>query len=79
MNGHNVKQYGFDNLLVASPTKLTLTPLLGDMVMDEIARSPHTSRRPAGVADLATSSTLTVSRERWTGAPLEQLNSLMDI
>ncbi len=79
MNSHNVQSYGFDNLLVASPTKLTLTPLLGDMVMDEIALSLRAYQRPAATPDLETGSALSVSAERWKAAPLDALRSLMEL
>jgi hypothetical protein len=79
MNSHNVQSYGFDNLIVACPSKLTLTPLLGDMVMDEIALSMGAYQRPAGISDLESGSTLSVSPERWKAAPLEPVSSLMEL
>ena len=79
MNSHNVQSYGFDNLLVASPTKLTLTPLLGDMVMEEIALSLRAYQRPAGTPDLESGSTLSVSPERWKATALEPVRSLMEL
>lgn len=79
INSHNVQSYGFDNLLVAAPTKLTLTPLLGDVVMDEVAQRLRRHKRPAGSRDIETGSPVSVSPERWTEATLHPLSSLVDV
>ena len=78
LSSHNVESYGFDNFLVASPTKLTLTPLLGDLVMTEITSTLRAHPRPAGTTEWQTPSEMSVSPERWRAAPLEQLSSLME-
>jgi glycine/D-amino acid oxidase-like deaminating enzyme len=79
INSHNVQSYGLDNLLVAAPTKLTLTPLLGDVVMEEVAQRLRRHKRPAGARDLEAGRPIPVSPERWTDAVLHPLSSLLEI
>jgi hypothetical protein len=47
--------------------------------MDEIALSMGAYQRPAGISDLESGSTLSVSPERWKAAPLEPVTSLMEL
>jgi glycine/D-amino acid oxidase-like deaminating enzyme len=79
INSHAVQSYGLDNLLVASPTKLTLAHLLGDVVMEEVDQRLRRYKRPADARDIVAGPPIPVSPERWQAATLEPLSSLMEL
>jgi glycine/D-amino acid oxidase-like deaminating enzyme len=68
MSEHSVEDYGFRNCFVASPSKLTLAPLLADKVVTEVKLRcrPRGAGNPSGIPD----GNLAVYRERWRGCAL---------
>lgn len=78
LNQHVVERYGLANLFVASPTKLTLVPLLaGELV--EALRLEQPLPRPHGLPRAEASDVLAVRPECWTGVPLRPASELLEL
>lgn len=78
MDIHTVQSYGLTNLAVASPSKLTLAPLLADAVAERIKLTLRDGARPAKLTDV-THDPLppAVAPEMWQSVDLQPLTSLM--
>lgn len=77
MSEHSVESYGFENLLVAAPSKLTLAPLLAGKVVTLVH---HNHRCTGRFGDpVIQNDALQVAPERWESVPLFDHYSLSDL
>lgn len=80
MDKHSVQSYGLENLCVASPTKLTLAPLLADAVAQFLSMRLRGSAKPTDLVELAPDGQPpSVSPEKWLEPDLQPIGSLMAI
>lgn len=77
MSEHSIESYGFDNCIVAAPSKLTLAPLLAD----KVAASVHNIHRCTGCfgESAIQRDNLKVAPERWEAVRLFDDNSLREL
>jgi hypothetical protein len=75
---HRVQQYGLRNLLVASPSKLTLAPLLADQLAELVGNALMPEKRWPSESDAPTG-VLGVSQERWRSARVRPVESLIRV
>jgi glycine/D-amino acid oxidase-like deaminating enzyme len=73
LSEHSLETYGFRNLVVGSPSKLTLAPLLAREIVSHIeTRQRATGSRPSGLP----ASTPKLAPERWTLCRMQPGHSL---
>lgn len=70
LGAHASEDYGFENLAVLAPTKLTLAPVLAAEVANELDGVLMRSSRPEGEA--VAGPRLVACRERWRETPLDR-------
>lgn len=71
---HAAEAYGFANLTVAAPTKLTLVPLLAEEVAMKVRRGrryDNRRARPIATTELMAADDWPVLQERWQYVPME--------
>ena len=79
---HRTQKYGLHNVLVGSPSKLTLAPLLADQLADEVAGIARRRRYADAAASVDAdeiASELPVSKERWRGVHLRPPDELLSL
>lgn len=80
MDSHSVQRYGLENMLVASPTKLTLVPLLAELVTTTLSTLLLPAPKSAGIEVYAGPfDSVNVSSEMWKSVGLSPIGSLMTL